>query len=169
TLFSHEFFHSWNVKRMRPIALGPFDYSRENYTKSLWISEGVTSYYENVILRGAELISAPEFLDFICDDINEVKSLPSSRLVSPEESSFDTWIRFYREDENSPNVSPSYYRQGSVLGTVLDLEIRRSTGGAATLDDAMRKVYRETYKEGRGFTDEEFESACYRSSGGHTD
>jgi predicted metalloprotease with PDZ domain len=169
TLFSHEFFHAWNVKRMRPIALGPFDYSRENYTKSLWISEGVTSYYENVILRRAELISVPEFLDFLCDDINEVRSLPSSTRVSPQESSFDTWIKFYREDENSPNVSPSYYRQGSVLGFLLDLEIRRSSGGASSLDDAMRRVYVETYKEGRGFTDEEFERACSAISQAHTD
>jgi predicted metalloprotease with PDZ domain len=169
TLFSHEFFHAWNVKRMRPIALGPFDYSRENYTRSLWISEGVTSYYENVILRRAELISVPEFLDFLCDDINEVRSLPSSRSVSPQESSFDTWIRFYREDENSPNVSPSYYRQGSVLGLLLDLEIRRSSDGASSLDDAMRHVYSQTYKEGRGFTDEEFERACSVISHGHTD
>ena len=169
TLFSHEFFHAWNVKRMRPIALGPFDYSRENYTKSLWIAEGVTSYYENVILRRAELISVPEFLDFLCDDINEVKSLPSSRAVSPQESSFDTWIRFYREDENSPNVSPSYYRQGAVLGVLLDLEIRRSSGGASSLDDAMRKVYLETYKQGRGFTDDEFERACSAVSHGSTD
>ncbi len=165
-LFSHEFFHTWNVKRMRPVALGPFDYSRENYTKSLWISEGITSYFENVILRRAEIVTAPEYLDFICDDISEVKSLPSSRSQTPEESSFDTWIKLYREDENSPNVSPSYYRQGAVLGTLLDLEIRRSTGGAKALDDVMRRVYSETYKAGRGFTDDEFERACTEVSGG---
>ena len=169
SLFSHEFFHTWNVKRMRPKALGPFDYSRENYTKSLWISEGITSYYENVILRRAGLVSTPEFLDLLCEDINQVVSLPSSRWQSPQESSFDTWIKFYREDENTPNTSASYYRQGAVLGTLLDLQIRKSTGSSKSLDDVMRGVYQSTYKQGRGFTDEEFERACSDASQGTTD
>ena len=169
SLFSHEFFHAWNVKRMRPVALGPFDYSRENYTNSLWISEGLTSYYEDLILRRAGIISVPEFLELLCDEINQVKSLPSSRWQSPQESSFDTWIKLYREDENSPNVSPSYYRQGAVLGSLLDLQIRKSTGSAKSLDDAMRKVYTETFKQGRGFADEEFERACSEVSNGGTD
>jgi predicted metalloprotease with PDZ domain len=170
SLFSHEFFHAWNVKRMRPMALGPFDYSRENYTRSLWIAEGITSYYDNHILRRAGIFSVPEFFDAFCDEVNLIRSLPSSRWQTPEESSFDTWIRFYREDENTPNVNASYYRQGAVLGTLLDLEIRRATGSASTLDDAMRKVYRETYKEkGRGYTDEEFERACSAVSLGETD
>ena len=169
SLFSHEFFHTWNVKRMRPKALGPFDYSKENYTRSLWISEGLTSYYEDLILRRAAIVSVPEFLDLLCDDINQFKSLPSSRWLSPEESSFDTWIKFYREDENSPNVSPSYYRQGAVLGSLLDLEIRKSTGSAKCLDDVMRSVYQRTYKEGRGFTDDEFAQACSEVSQKATD
>ena len=170
SLFSHEFFHAWNVKRMRPMALGPFDYSRENYTRSLWIAEGITSYYDNHILRRAGIFSVPEFFDAFCDEVNLILSLPSSRWQTPEESSFDTWIRFYREDENTPNVNASYYRQGAVLGTLLDLEIRRATSSASTLDDAMRKVYRETYKEkGRGYTDEEFERACSEVSRGETD
>lgn len=169
SLFSHEFFHAWNVKRMRPTALGPFDYSRENYTRSLWISEGLTSYYGAHILRRADVVTVPEFLEMICDEIAPVKSLPSARAQSPQESSFDTWIKLYREDENSPNVSPSYYRQGASLGVLLDLEIRRSSSLERTLDDAMRDVYRSTYKEGRGFTDAEFEDACSRVSAGATE
>ncbi len=169
SLFSHEFFHTWNVKRMRPRALGPFDYTRENYTRSLWVSEGVTSYYENVILRRAGIVSVPEFLDLLCDDIDQVVSLPSSRWQTPQESSFDTWIKFYRTDENTPNVSASYYRQGAVLGTLLDLQIRKSTASAKSLDDVMRSVYQSTYKEGRGFTDEEFETACSEASQGSTE
>jgi len=170
TLFSHEFFHAWNVKRMRPIALGPFDYSAENYTRSLWVAEGLTSYYENQILRRAGIFSVSEFLDQMADPINYVKSLPSSRVQTPEESSFDAWIRFYKPDENTPNVSPSYYRQGAVLGMMLDLQTRMSTGGSKSLDDAMRMVYSETYlREGRGYTDEEFMQACGRVSGGSTD
>jgi predicted metalloprotease with PDZ domain len=170
SLFSHEFFHTWNVKRMRPIALGPFDYSVENYTRSLWIAEGLTSYYENQILRRAGIFSVPEFLQELADPINQVKSLPSSRVQTPEESSFDSWIRFYRPDENSPNVSPSYYRQGTVVGLLLDLQIRSSSNSAVTLDDAMRAVYKETYQRlGRGFTDEEFKRACGAASKGQTD
>ncbi|MDA4114515.1 MAG: PDZ domain-containing protein [Thaumarchaeota archaeon] len=169
SLFSHEFFHAWNVKRMRPKALGPFDYSVENYTKSLWIAEGLTSYYEDIILRRAGIVSVPEYLDFLCGDINQIKSFPSSRWQSPQESSFDAWIKFYRQDENTPNVSASYYRQGAVVGTLLDLEIRRSTGSGKTLDDVLRTIYRETYREGRGFTDEEFELACSEISHGSTD
>jgi predicted metalloprotease with PDZ domain len=169
TLFSHEFFHAWNVKRMRPMALGPFDYSVENYTKSLWVAEGITSYYENVILRRAGIFSVPEYLEQLADPINFVKSLPSSRVQTPEESSFDAWVRFYRQDENSPNVSPSYYRQGAVIGMLLDIQIRIGDADR-TLDDAMRKVYRETHvQEARGFSDEEFRLACGAVSGGTTD
>ncbi|MDG6926141.1 MAG: M61 family metallopeptidase [Nitrososphaerota archaeon] len=170
TLFSHEFFHTWNVKRMRPVALGPFDYSGENYTKSLWISEGITSYYEAVILRRAGILPVPEYLEELVDNINPVRSLPSGRAQSPEESSFDSWVRLYRQDENSPNVSPSYYRQGAVMGMLLDLQIRHASDNAKSLDDVMRRVYRETYiADGRGFTDEQFRKACSDASGGQTE
>lgn len=169
TLFSHEFFHTWNVKRMRPVALGPFDYTKENYTKSLWISEGITSYYENIIMRRAGIFSVPELLEELAFSINYVKSLPSARVQTPEESSFDSWIRLYKQDENSPNVSPSYYRQGAVIGLLLDLAIRSATDSARSLDDAMRDLYRETYQvSSRGFTDEEFEEACAKVSEGKT-
>jgi len=169
-LFSHEFFHTWNVKRMRPTALGPFDYSSENYTKSLWIAEGITSYYENLILRKAGIFSVAELLEQLADPINYVKSLPSGRVQTPEESSYDAWIRYYKPDENSPNISPSYYRQGAVVGMLLDLQIRASSGNTRTLDYAMRTVYWETYmREGRGFTDEEFKRACAEASKGQTD
>jgi predicted metalloprotease with PDZ domain len=170
TLFSHEFFHAWNVKRMRPMALGPFDYSAENYTKSLWVAEGVTSYYEDQILRRAGIFSVPEFLEQLAEPISYVKSLPSSRVQTPEESSFDAWVRYYKQDENSPNVTPSYYRQGAVIGLLLDLQIRSSSANSRTLDYAMRTVYWETYmREGRGFTDEEFRRACGEASKGQTD
>ncbi len=170
TLFSHEFFHTWNVKRMRPVALGPFDYSKENYTKSLWIAEGVTSYYEAVIMRRTGVFPVQEFLEELAYSINHVKSLPSSRVMSPEESSFESWIRLYKPDENSPNVSPSYYRQGAVMGLLLDLRIRATTNSERSLDDAMRNLYRETYvATGRGFTDKEFEEVCGKVSGGTTD
>jgi len=169
TLFSHEFFHTWNVKRMRPAGLGPFNYSEETYTKSLWIAEGLTSYYEDVILRRAGIFSVAEFLDDYCDNIDMMRSLPSSGRRTPEESSFEAWINHYRPNENTPNVSPSYYWQGAALGGVLDLTIRHATMGERSLDDVMRTVYRETYvKENRGYADAEFEEVCSNVSGDAT-
>lgn len=165
SLFSHEFFHAWNVKRMRPTGLGPFDYRSETFTKSLWIAEGITSYYDNLILRRAKLFSAEEYLDELCSDISALSSLPGPLNESAEEASFDTWIKFYRPDENSPNVVSSYYSQGAVIGWAIDMEIRGLTGSSRTLDDVMRKVYRETYKQGRAYTDAEFERACSEVAG----
>ncbi len=160
-LFSHEFFHAWNVKRLRPVGLGPFNYSGETYTKSLWIAEGITSYFDDLIVRRAGLYSVAEYLDAFAININLMKSLPGSRRQSAEEASFDTWIKFYKPDANSPNVTSSYYTQGAVIGWMLDMEIRRATNGAKKLDDAMRAIYQQTFlKEGRGYSDREFEAAC---------
>ncbi len=160
-LFSHEFFHAWNVKRLRPAGLGPFNYSAETYTKSLWIAEGITSYYDDLILRRSGLYSVEGYLDAFVSNVNILKSLPGSGYQSAEEASFDTWTKFYKPDENSPNVTSSYYTQGAVIGWMLDMAIRRTSRGGRSLDDAMKKVYNDVYlKENRGYTDEEFENAC---------
>ena len=162
-LFSHEFFHAWNVKRMRPAGLGPFDYSKEVYTKSLWIAEGVTSYYDDLLLRRAGIYSVEEYLDAFADNVNVMK-LPGSRHQSAEESSFETWTKYYKPNENSPNVTSSYYNQGAVIGWMLDMALREA--GGRTLDEVMKKVYAETFlKEKRGYTGEEFESACMALGG----
>jgi len=161
SLFSHEFFHAWNVKRMRPKGLGPFDYSSEVYTRSLWISEGITSYYDDLILRRANILTVPEYLDAFVINLDLMSSLPGSRWESAEESSFDTWIRHYRTNENTPNVHSSYYVQGAVIGWMIDTQIARATDNRRSLDDVMRKVYEDTFKTAnRGFLDEEFERAC---------
>lgn len=166
SLFSHEFFHAWNVKRMRPLGLGPFDYSKEAYTKSLWIAEGITSYYDDFLIRKAGIYTIAEYLDAISENISLMKTLPGSRWQSAQESSFDSWIKYYRQNENSPNTIFSYYTQGSVIGWMLDTEIRKSTNLTKTLDDAMRKTYSDTYKaRGTGYSDEEFERACLQVSG----
>src|SRR5579875_623228 len=115
-LFSHEFFHAWNVKRMRPDGLGPFNYTQETFTKSLWIAEGVTSYYDDLILRRAGIVSVGEYFDLFSTNANLMLSLPGWKWESAEEASFDAWIKFYRPDENTPNVSSSYYVQGAVIG-----------------------------------------------------
>lgn len=166
SLYSHEFFHAWNVKRMRPKGLGPFDYSKETLTKSLWIAEGITSYYDDLILRRSGIYDVAEYLDALSLNFDTMKSLPGARVQSAQESSFDSWIKYYRADENYPNVGLSYYVQGAVVGWMLDLETLRATSAAKNLDDIMKKVYQETYlKEGRGYTDEEFEAAAVSVGG----
>jgi predicted metalloprotease with PDZ domain len=165
-LFSHEFFHTWNVKRMRPSGLGPFNYASEVYTKSLWIAEGITSYYDDLILRRAGMYTVEEYLEiFASGNIDQMKSLPGSRHQSAEEASFDTWTKFYKPNENSPNVTTSYYTQGAVIGWMIDMALRN--GGHGTLDEVMKRMYDETFlKEGRAYTDEEFEAACVGVGGG---
>ena len=139
SLVSHEFFHLWNVKRIRPDPLGPFDYTKENYTQLLWVAEGITEYYGNLMVRRAGLISDATYLEILAANIQIVQEQPGRRLMSVEEASFDAWIKYYRPDENSINSSVSYYEKGELLGMLLDLEIRRRTSGAKSLDDVMRE------------------------------
>jgi predicted metalloprotease with PDZ domain len=161
SLFSHEFFHAWNVKRMRPVGLGPFNYSNETYTKSLWIAEGITSYYDDLIIRRSGIYTVGEYLDAFCSNISVMKSLPGSKWQSAEEASFDTWIKHYRQDENSPNVLSSYYLQGMVIGWMLDMQIMRASHSKKNLDEPLRSMYQLTFvRENRGYTDEEFERIC---------
>lgn len=161
SLFSHEFFHVWNVKRMRPEGLGPFNYTRETYTKSLWIAEGITSYYDDLLLRRSGIYSVGDYLDALCSNFNIIKSLPGSKWQSAEEASFDTWIKHYRPNENAPNVHSSYYFQGAVIGWMLDVQIRKASESKKNLDDALRRLYRDSYvKENRGYREDELEGIC---------
>lgn len=151
SLVSHEYGHLWNVKRLRPAELGPFDYGRENYTRSLWIAEGVTDYYADLVVRRAGLIGDRDYLNELSNLIESLQTTPGRLVTSVESSSFNAWIRYYRPDENSPNVSVSYYTKGAVIGFVLDARIRRLTAGRRSLDDVMRAAY-ERYGAARGFT-----------------
>lgn len=150
-LTAHEFFHVWNVKRIRPDTLGPFDYSRENYTRQLWTMEGITSYYTELLLLRAGLIDAGRYLELLADKIVKLQSQPGRHIQSLEQSSFDAWIKHYRPDENSANTAISYYLKGELVALLLDLEIRQRTGGARSLDDVMRVLYRRFEQDGRGF------------------
>jgi len=165
SLVAHEFFHLWNVKRIRPDALGPFDYTKENYTRLLWVAEGVTQYYAPLTLRRAGLISDEEYLRTVSGDIQELQSTPGRLLMSAEEASFDAWIKYYRPDENAVNSQVSYYTKGALLGLLLDLEIRRASKGAKSLDDVMRYLYAEFYKKNRNYTPEDFQRACELMAG----
>jgi predicted metalloprotease with PDZ domain len=160
SLVAHEFFHLWNVKRIRPDALGPFDYTKENYTKLLWVAEGITDYYARLVLRRAGLISDQDFLRENAKAIQALQNTPGRLVMSVEESSFDTWIKYYRQDENSVNSQVDYYDKGAILGLLLDLEIRKQSHGAKSLDDIMRYLYAEFYKKNRNYTPQDVQKAC---------
>lgn len=156
-LVAHEYFHVWNVKRLRPVALGPFDYDNENYTTDLWIAEGFTAYYDNLVTKRAKCISENQYLQLLADDIETQINLPGDKIQSVAESSFDAWIKYYRQNENSSNSMVSYYTKGSLLGLILDLKILDKSKGKHSLDDVMLKAYNQFYKtEQRGFTSDEF-------------
>ena len=164
-LVSHEFFHLWNVKRIRPDVLGPFDYTKENYTRLLWVAEGITSYYGDLIMRRAGFISERAYLDNLAFNIRTVQNTPGRLAVSVEEASFDSWIKLYRPDENSVNSTISYYDKGELLGLLLDLEIRRRSNNAKSLDDVMRLLYREFYEKNRNYTPADFQKTCELMAG----
>jgi predicted metalloprotease with PDZ domain len=165
SLVSHEFFHLWNVKRIRPDALGPFDYTQENYTKLLWVAEGITDYYADLVLRRAGLISESEFLTASARSIQSLQNTPGRLEQSVEESSFDTWIKYYRQDENSVNSQISYYDKGAILGLLLDLEIRKRSNNTKSLDDVLRYLYAEFFKKDRNYGPADFQKACELMAG----
>jgi len=161
---SHEFFHAWNVKRLRPVALGPFDYEQENYTPGLWIAEGFTSYYGDLLLHRAGLSTRDEYLQGLGRTIASLQTSPGRLVQSADEASFDAWIKSYRPDENSSNTTISYYTKGEIVAFLLDAKIRRATGGARSLDDVMRLAY-ERFSGARGYTIDEFRRVAEEVSG----
>jgi len=163
-LASHEMFHAWNVKRLRPVELGPFDYENENFTRSLWLVEGVTDYYGELLVHRAGLSTEVEYLDALSNKIEEVQTTPGRTVQSAELASQDAWIKYYRPDENSPNSSVSYYSKGAVLGFALDAKIRKATAGAKTLDDVMRAAYQK-FAGSRGYTPDEFRAVAEQVAG----
>lgn len=165
-LVSHEYFHAWNIKRLRPAELGPFNYEAENPTVSLWIAEGFTEYYGALTVHRAALTAREEYLGTGTDTANSLSALIDSlqttpgRLVqSAEQASFDAWIKLYRPDENTNNVAVSYYTKGAIVAWLLDAKIRRATNGAKSLDDLMRLAF-QRFSGDRGFTPEQFKAAA---------
>jgi predicted metalloprotease with PDZ domain len=154
SLTSHELFHVWNVKRLRPAPLGPFDYRRENYTRLLWLMEGGTSYYDDLLLTRGGLLPPERFLAKLADKILLLQSQPGRLLQSVEQSSFDAWIKLYRPDENSANSSISYYLKGALVCWLLDMELRSRSGGAHSLDDLLRLLYARYPLDGPGIPED---------------
>lgn len=139
-LISHEYFHTWNVKRLRPAELAQIDFDRENHTELLWLFEGFTSYYDDLLLRRAGLIDDATYFKLITKTINQVLQTPGRQVQTVAQASFDAWVKYYRQDENTPNATVSYYTKGSLVALCLDLTLRRE--GKTTLDDVMRALWK---------------------------
>ena len=159
-LLAHEFFHTWNVKRIEPASFSDFEYRWETYTRLLWVMEGFTTYFEVILLRRADLITPQRMLDTYGERILRLLQTPGRHFQSAESASFDTWIKFYRPDENTQNTSVSYYLKGSLIAMLLDLEMRSRTGNARSLDDVLVTTYRDYTLHGKGIPDEQFQVVC---------
>lgn len=165
-LVAHEYFHLWNVKRIRPIELGPFNYDQEVYTNYLWVMEGFTSYYDELILRRCGFYAQEEMLKKIQIAVNYVESSVGARVQPVAHASFDAWIKAYRPNENSSNTTMTYYSRGLIIAAVLDAMIIKQSNGKECLDHLMKDLY-ETYYVGknRGFTDAEFKACLVKHTG----
>lgn len=164
SFIAHEYFHHFNVKRIRPLALGPFDYDRENRTPMLWVSEGLTVHYESQLLLRAGLLSREAFLDGLARNIASFLNMPGHRYQSATDASLRAWEAGALGGDR--RISISYYDNGRLLGTLLDLAIRHRSGNRRSLDDVMRSLYRDVaVGQHRGFTDAEFRATCERMAG----
>ena len=163
-LVAHELFHAWNVKRLRPVELGPFDYEREVHTESLWVVEGVTSYYDDLLVHRAGLSTKEEYLEALSGQIRALQTTPGREVQPVALASYDAWIEYYRADENSANTSISYYTKGAVIAFLLDMRIRAATDGRRTLDDLMRAAYAR-FSGSRGYTPAELRATASEVAG----
>ncbi|MEO8102814.1 MAG: PDZ domain-containing protein [Betaproteobacteria bacterium] len=164
-LASHEYFHAWNVKRIKPEVFTPYDLTRETYTRQLWFFEGFTSYYDDLTLVRTRLIEPLAYLEMIAENIGRVMSQSGRFRQSVAESSFDAWVKYYRQDENSPNAIVSYYQKGAMVALALDLTIRQRTGGARSLDDVMRALWAAHGKSGAGVPEGGVQAAAEQTAG----
>ena len=164
-LASHEYFHTWNVKRLKPAAYTPYDLTREAYSTQLWAFEGITSYYDDLALVRCGLLSRSQYLESLGRTLTAIARTPGRKRQTVAESSFDAWIKYYRQDENSPNSQVSYYLKGSMVALALDLHIRAKTGGRKSLDDVMRALWREYGAKGIGLPEGGFERVAQRVTG----
>ena len=142
-LISHEYFHTWNVKRLRPAGFARLDYTRENYTELLWFFEGFTSYYDDLFLLRTGLVDATRYLRLVARTVGNVLSMPGRKVQSVAQASFDAWVKYYRSDENTPNATISYYTKGALVAMALDLTLRAE--GHGTLDDVLRDLWNSSH------------------------
>ncbi len=164
-LCSHEYFHAWNVKRIKPSAFMEYLLDRENYTRQLWLFEGFTSYYDDLILLRCGLLSPEQYADALAKTYTSVMKNKGHTAQTVAESSFDAWTKYYRQDENSPNSVVSYYTKGSLIALCLDALIRKETEGCQSLDDVMRWLWLNYGKANRGVGETEFSAIVLASTG----
>jgi predicted metalloprotease with PDZ domain len=164
-LASHEYFHAWNVKRVRPAAFTPYDLDRENYTALLWAFEGITSYYDDLALVRCGLVRPADYLEILGRSVTQLLRTPGRRVQTVAESSWDAWIKYYRQDENSPNAIVSYYGKGSLVALCLDLHLRSRTAGRRSLDDVMRALWTRYGRTGLGVPEDGVERAAEEATG----
>jgi predicted metalloprotease with PDZ domain len=173
-LISHEYFHTWNVKRLKPKEFLHFDYGQENYTQMLWFFEGFTSYYDDLMLRRAHLIDHAQYLRLLAKTINQVQQTPGRHVQSVAQSSMDAWVKYYRQDENTPNATVSYYTKGSLVALCFDLSLRLGLGLSGknakktSLDDVMRLLWKQSKAAEQnkgGLTEADFAAALRKLSG----
>jgi predicted metalloprotease with PDZ domain len=164
TLAAHEYFHLWNVKRIKPKALVPFDYSKENYTQLLWAFEGGTSYYDNLIVRRAGLMSPTRYLTRFGESLTSLHSTPGRKVMPLGDASYLSWIKHYRPDENTPNTAISYYLKGEIVCCLLDLAIRKATQDTKSYDDVMRTLWTK-WGDGSGVPENGIETTAAEIAG----
>ena len=164
-LASHEYFHLWNVKRMKPAVFVPYDLSREVHTDLLWVFEGVTSYYDDLALVRSGMITVDSYLELLGQTITRVMRASGRRKQSVADSSFDAWTKFYKQDANASNAIVSYYAKGSLVALALDLKLRTESAGATCLDDVMREAWRRWGETGEGMPEDGLEKLCAEISG----
>ena len=164
-LVAHEFFHLWNVKRLRPAAFTPYDWTRENHTRLLWAMEGLTSFYEVMAVRRAGLVTPQRFLEIWAERVTSLLRTPGRLRTPLGQASYDAWIKHYRPDESTANTTVSYYLKGSIVGFLLDLELRRRSGGARSLDDLVRVLF-EKHGLPPGLPEDGVEKAAIELLGG---
>ncbi len=164
-LVSHEYFHTWNVKQIRPAALSHPDYQKENYTGELWLAEGGTSYFDGLILVSAGLSTRERFLDGAARAVYDDRLRPGNRLQSLAGSGFDAWIKYWKGDRDSYNLESDYYGKGAAVSMVLDLEIRHATGNARSFASVMRELYAKFPRSGPGYTNADVRTAVEMAAG----
>ena len=164
-LFSHEYFHAWNVKSIKPAAFAPYDLDRENYTEQLWAFEGITSYYDDLFLARSRTIAPEVYLRLLAQSITRVQQTKGRLKQSLAESSFTAWNKFYKQDENSPNAIVSYYQKGALAALCLDLVVRNKSSGRHTLDSVMQQHYRDWLDTRQGIPEKQWQARCQAFTG----
>jgi len=165
-LVSHEYFHTWNVKRLRPRGILPYNYMKENYVKELWIAEGTTSYYGGLLLTRAGFLPDSSYLQGVAASVQGDRQRPGNRLQSATESGFDAWIKYWKQNQQAYNSESDYYDKGADVSLVLDLEIRYCSNNTYSLDDVMRTLYQRFPLSGPGYTIDDFQAVAEQFAGG---